>query len=104
MMETRPIGGLRMFGIIGTIEASAVIHGGGLPRGMIADDAGVAREAEPVVFDNPESTPEFEVIGYATDRSEAVEVAHSFADSCGLVFVAIGGPEPKRSLVSASQR
>jgi len=93
-----------MFGIIGTIEASAVIHGGGLPRGMIADEAGVAREAEPVVFDNAESTPEFEIIGYAADRSEAVEIAHSFADSCGLVFVDIGGPDPKRSLATAGRR
>ena len=78
-----------MFGIIGTIEASAVIHGGGLPRGMMADESGVAREAEPVVWDNAGSTPEFNVIGYATNRAQAVEVAHWFADSCGLVFVDI---------------
>ena len=78
-----------MYGIIGTIEASAVIHGGGLAHGMMADERGVAREAEPVVWDDAGATPEFSVIGYATDRSQAVELAHWFADSCGLVFVDI---------------
>jgi len=80
-----------MFGIIGTIEASAVIHGGGLPHGRMADESGVVREAEPVVWDNAGATPEFSVIGYATSRDQAVEVAHGFADSCGLVFVDIPG-------------
>jgi len=79
-----------MFGIIGTIDASAVILGGGMPRGIVADDAGVAREAKPVIWDNIEGTPEFEVIGYAASRSQAVELAHHFADSCGSVFVEIG--------------
>jgi len=79
-----------MFGIIGTIEASAVIHGGGLAHGMMADNSGVASEAEPVIWDNADATPEFEVIGYAVDRPQAVEVAHSFADSRGTVFVDIG--------------
>ena len=78
-----------MFGIIGTIEASAVILGGGMPQGMIADETGVARKARPVIWDNAEGTPEFEVIGYAASRSQAVEVAHGFADSLGLVFVEI---------------
>jgi hypothetical protein len=78
-----------MYGIIGTIEASAVILGGGLTPAMMADENGVVREAEPVVWDDAEATPEFEVIGYAADRSQAVELAHSFADSCGLVFVDI---------------
>lgn len=78
-----------MFGIIGTIEASAVIFGGGFPHGMIVDERGVARQAEPVVFDDAEALPEFNVIGYALDRSQAVEVAHEFADSRRLVFVDI---------------
>ena len=78
-----------MYGIIGTIEASAVIHGGGLPHGMMADENGVIREAEPVVWDNAEATPEFSVIGYASNRTQAIEIAHWFADSCGLVFVDI---------------
>ena len=78
-----------MFGIIGTIEANAVIHGGGLPRGMMADERGIVREAEPVVWDNVEATPEFSVIGYAINRAQAVEIAHWFADSCGQVFVDI---------------
>lgn len=76
-----------MFGIIGTIDASAVIHGGGVAHGMMADEHGIVREAEPVVWDNAEATPEFNVIGYAEDRPQAVEVAHSFADSCGLLFI-----------------
>ena len=79
-----------MFGIIGTIEAAAVIHGGGLPRGMIADETGTLLQAEPVVWDNADATPEFQVIGYAADRPNAVELAHSFADSLGLVFVDLG--------------
>lgn len=78
-----------MFGIIGTIEATAVILGGGLPHGMIADESGIAREAEPVVWDDAGATPEFNVIGYAANRPQAVEVAHWFADSRGLVFVDI---------------
>ena len=82
-----------MFGIIGTIEASAVIHGGGFAHGMIADAGGAACEAEPVIWHNAEATPQFEVIGYAVDRPQAVELAHVFADSCGLVFVDI----PRRS-------
>ena len=77
-----------MFGIIGMSEAGAVIHGGGLPRAMMAGDSG-AFEVEPVIWDNAEATPEFEVIGYAADRPQAVEVAHCFADSCGLIFVDI---------------
>ena len=80
-----------MFGIIGTIEASAVILGGGLARGMVADESGVAVEAEPVIWDDAETTPEFKVIGYAVDRPQAIEIAHSFADSRGLVFVDIPG-------------
>jgi len=83
-------GEVRMFGIIGTIDASAVIHGGGLRHGMMADENGVACEAEPVVWDNAEATPEFNVIGYAADRPQAVEVAHWFADSCGLLFIELG--------------
>jgi hypothetical protein len=79
-----------MFGIIGTIDACAVIHGGGLPHGMIAPETGVSVEADPVIWDNADATPEFEVIGYAADRHEAVELAHHFADSCGFVFVDIG--------------
>jgi hypothetical protein len=82
-----------MFGIIGTIEAGAVIQGGGLAHAMMADEVGISREAEPVIWDNAEAMPEFEVIGYAVDRPQAVEVAHSFADSRGLVFVEI----PRRS-------
>jgi len=78
-----------MFGIIGTIEASAVIFGGGLPHCMVVDERGVARAAEPVVFDDAEATPEFSIIGYALDRSQAVELAHDFADSRRLVFVDI---------------
>ncbi len=76
-----------MFGIIGTIDASAVIHGGGLPHGLMADEGGVIREAEPVIWDNAEATPAFNVIGYAADRLQAVEVAHWFADSCGQLFI-----------------
>ena len=78
-----------MYGIIGTIEASAVIHGGGFAHGMMADARGAAREAEPVIWDDAEATPEFRVIGYAVNRPQAVELAHNFADSCGLVFVDI---------------
>jgi len=76
-----------MFGIIGTIDASAVIHGGGLAQGMMADERGVGHEAEPVIWDNAEATPEFSVIGYAEDRSHACEIAHWFADSVGSLFV-----------------
>jgi ATP-dependent DNA ligase len=78
-----------MFGIIGTIDSGAVIQGGGFRHAMIADENGVVRDGEAVVWDNADATPEFEVIGYAADRQQAVEVAHSFADSCGLVFVDI---------------
>ena len=80
-----------MFGIIGTIDASAVIHGGGLAHGMIADDRGMIRRAEPVVWDDAEATPEFRVIGYAAGRAQAVEIAHRFADSCGQLFIESGG-------------
>ena len=76
-----------MYGIIGTIEASAVIHGGGLARGLMADESGVARAADPVVWDNPEATPEFSVIGYAVDRDQAIDLAHWFADTRREVFV-----------------
>jgi hypothetical protein len=82
-----------MFGIIGTIEASAVILGGGLERGMIADESGIAIEADPVIFDEADTTPEFKIIGYAENRPQALEIAHSFADSRGLVFVDIPGAE-----------
>jgi hypothetical protein len=80
-----------MFGIIGTIDASAVIMGGGLSRGMIADETGHTIEADPVIWDDADTTPEFKVIGYAVDRPQALEIAHSFADSRGLVFVDIPG-------------
>ncbi|HEY5474038.1 MAG TPA: hypothetical protein VIK32_12725 [Candidatus Limnocylindrales bacterium] len=80
-----------MFGIIGTIDASAVIHGGGLAHGMMADESGIAHEAEPVIWDNVEATPEFSVIGYAEDRPQAVELAHWFADSCGTLFIELDG-------------
>jgi hypothetical protein len=79
-----------MFGIIGTIEASAVILGGGLASAVVADEGGVAREAEPVVWDDAEGTPEFSVIGYAANRPQAVELAHRFADSRRQVFIEVG--------------
>jgi len=82
-----------MFGIIGTIDATAVIHGGGLARGMIADENGLAREAEPVVWDDADATPEFSVIGYAAGRAQAVEIAHRFADSCGRLFIELDGTQ-----------
>jgi len=79
-----------MYGIIGTIEASAIIHGGGLAHGMMADERGVVRRVEPVVWDNPDATPEFNVIGYATDRLQAVDLAHRFADSRRELFIELG--------------
>lgn len=78
-----------MFGIIGTIEAAAVIHGGGLPQAQMADETGTITSADPVLWDNADATPEFQVIGYAAGRKQAVEVAHAFADSMGFVFVDI---------------
>jgi len=77
-----------MFGIIGTIQAGAVILGGGFPHAMMAGEGG-AFEVEPVIWDNADAMPEFAVIGYAADRPQALEVAHTFADSCGMVFVDI---------------
>jgi hypothetical protein len=76
-----------MFGIIGTIDASAVILGGGLEPGMMAPANGEACEAEAVVWDNIEATPEFGVIGYAANRTQAIELAHWFADRHGSLFI-----------------
>jgi len=77
--------------IIGMVGAGSVIFGGGLPRRMMADEDGVIREAEPVVWQNPEAMPEFRVVGYALDSSQAVEIAHQFGDFCGRPFSRFDG-------------
>lgn len=82
-----------MCGIIGMIGTNAVIHGGGLSHGMMADENGVVREAEPVVWDDAKATPAFNVIGYALNRRQAVLVAQQFADFCGLSFAESGTPD-----------
>ena len=48
-------------------------------------------QEKPVVWDDADATPEFNVIGYAAGRAQAVEIAHRFADSCGRLFIELGG-------------